>query len=117
VPHFVVWSKQTSVRTALLRSVRVKRAPRRSADVESARVMLVSRRFARHRLADLKSQGQLVDLAITQLRSPAGNVVLDRAEHLVGAPSRNRILLVEEVLRVPSCDLITPQHGAAHFLP
>jgi hypothetical protein len=26
-PHFVVWSKQTSVRIALLRSVRVKRAP------------------------------------------------------------------------------------------
>jgi hypothetical protein len=53
-------------------------------------------------------RGQLLDLAITQLRSPAGNVVLDRAEHLVGAPSqRNRILLVEEVLQVPPCDVIT----------
>jgi len=39
----------------LLRSVRVKRAPRRSADVKSARVMLVARRLARHRLADAKS--------------------------------------------------------------
>jgi hypothetical protein len=45
-------------------------------------------------------RGQRLDLAITQLPSPAGNVVFDRAEHLVNAPSqRNRILPVEEVSR------------------
>jgi hypothetical protein len=64
-----------------------------------------------------KSTRPAAHLAITQLRSPAAMSFLIAREHLVGAPSRNRILLVEEVLRVPPRDLITPQHSAAHFLP
>jgi hypothetical protein len=99
--HFVVWSKQTSVRTALLRSMRVKRAPRRSADVKSARVMLVSRRFARRRFG----RRQINEASGSILRSRSCRVqlamsfLIARNTLSMRRPSATAFSPVEEVSR------------------